>query len=280
MKNLIFFLIFSTVVASCGRGKSTSNDFGIDSSYIIGGTTEVNYPLTTTVTLNNGHCSGVKVSDTKVITAAHCVFAEGLNVYLNYFPGYTNIIKNYLGENEGYTVKNIYIHKTYDDEVENLVNRNLDNDDALKNAYDIVILEFREEIKNVNIAQINFELINTSATGLITGAGRELGENNNFVKSKRFKSAQVEFIQIEDVSKDFIEEYNANNIANYYHLTLGSMSNNNQSGLAPGDSGGGLFLENNLVGINSFSGHLVPIQTYFHAHTRLSDLKAWIEKIL
>lgn len=280
MNNLILILMISTFVASCGRDKSTSKDVDIAPSYIIGGSSEVNYPLTTTVSLNNGQCSGVKVGDTKVMTAAHCVFAKGLDVYLNYFPGYTNIVKNYLGESVSYIVKKTYIHKTYDDEVENLVSRNLQNDEALKNAYDIVILEFREEIKNVNIAQINFETTSPSTTGLITGAGRELGKSNNFVKSQKIKSAQVEFIQIEDISKDFLEEYNATNIANYYHLTLGSMSSNNKSGLAPGDSGGGLFLENNLIGINSFSGHLIPLQTYFHAHTRLSDLKTWIEDIL
>ncbi len=281
MKNLFLLFLLLTIISSCGqRSPISDNEYKMTSSYIVGGDSKENHPLSTTVTLNNGHCSGVKVGKNKILTAAHCLYSEGTNVYLNYFPGYKNIITNHLGNSKEYPVKNTFIHKTYTDEVQRIEEGKSTNEEASISSYDIALIEFYEEIKDVNTAVLNLTDTNFSNSLVITGGGKELNKDGRFVDSQKIKSAFVDQIQIEDIDEVFLEEYKSEKIDTYYLLTLGSMSNSNKASLAPGDSGGGIFFGNKLIGINSFSAHLVPVKTYFHAHTRLADLQVWLEDLL
>lgn len=287
MKILSTFSSFLLLMCLVSCGNKSDHNLDIENSYILNPISDVTFALTTTVSLNYDQCSGIKISPTHIIFAAHCIYVDGYEIlgYPQYYPEEIILIKNHKNKIKEYKVRRLYIHKSYRTEVEEKITQGARTEDAGRYSSDVAIIELEDEIQDVNIAKIDFSKVDSKEDGnddvVITGVGSIHDKNYNLISSDKINNGKTKLLNISNIFENMVKEKDLINVQTRYIFTKGTLYDNlANSGLSYGDSGGGLFKDDKLIGINSFIFTDSEKYTHLHGHTRLDKLKEWISEIL
>lgn len=242
---------------------------------LIGGKSlsESKFELSSLVAIG-GYCSAVKISERKILTAAHCLHTNLSYEIKPVMRGNGSIVlRSSSGITSDYQVVSYREHPTY------RVNREKSLETGMpmrKNHYDVAIIEVDREIENSTIGTINLDEVPERADLILTGQGCEVN-NGEVVFRKRFSYGDTKKLNPGTGMRAFIAR-NVTDISplSFYIFTLGAFYTH-QVSLCPGDSGGPVLYNGDIVAINS--GILYgkdKVYGKLHFHTNLSYIRSWI----
>ncbi len=265
----ILFLVSTTTLAATIIGgqvadESSEND-GIFEFRVSSATTLNMYSL----------CTATKIAENAFLTAAHCFNS-------NRSPSFINIskkIKNQDFKYEAIEVERLEIHSTYL------------KGSAILREFDaaIVLVKPTTLFSSLMSRSIDFTHVKFRTPVEYYGFGCQKTNNDTTDSFPVKKHAQNETLQEAILKKNYgtysrYVNYYSKEIYRVHLLTSGLTKSPDSSSLCSGDSGGPVFVNNRLVGINvtyldNFDNEGVTNQgaTYVNLHVRLSPLKRWIE---
>lgn len=236
---------------------------------------------------NIGFCTATKISDTKLITAAHCLYGKDIeNIGWVNSPEFSLSRGDYF---QGLYVESVKIHPSYRKyRLRGGANRLIGNDIA------VITLEENEdkswrEFQNLKSYSLNFEYVEDNTDLLVYGYGCQVSFGiKDDVRRRKFGD-------ILTISKESI--LNTDEVAiNTEQLDLifpskffsyGADESKDYISLCSGDSGGPVFNTNNeIVGINASGFFKKGITednpdrkfTHINLFNRVSTVESWILK--
>ncbi len=222
-------------------------------------------------------CSSTKIGKNLLITAAHC-FDDNKNPSV---LGISTKIVNRDFEYDGVEVEKIIIHPSYSDQDENF------------NSPDVALVYVKNNVDfdKVEMRQLDFDFVQDNRPLEYWGFGCQKTTNNtdNYYPIKKSGKNSSQALNVLNrkfgIFTETINE-NAEIIYSSMILTAGISMSKNVSSLCWGDSGGPVFLNDKLVGINASylskdmkeDGSSVAGVTDVNLHVRLSSIKNWIQE--
>ena len=204
-------------------------------------------PATIGISRDNHHaCTAARVGPRHLLTAAHCVWsASSLEVY--YDATHDVQLRFPDGTLAAYKVKAAHVHPLWSSKcAETLCSASAVT--AKLDAPDVAVLELEEEPKNLAQAKVDRtpfvpgDLVRVTGFGCTTGV--HVADTNVAVALRTAEQKVVEpGAAIHDGS--FVEAADEPVYAGNYALTAGN------AGLCPGDSGGPLYRNGSVVGVNA-----------------------------
>lgn len=185
-------------------------------------------------------------------------------------------LKTHFDKNTAVTVNETFIHHTFKAEVKTSFNSEF----AGLWSYDVAVIKVNEKIRDIEIAELNFDPVTPNLDVLIGGYGCEVSIGDAFdYKKSRYKIAISAVTQKADekVGEEFKHAPEVNTY-NYFSLPTGP----EKAALCPGDSGGPVYLvgTGEIIGVNSLAYNNKDQIHYLNGHTRISELKNWFAKVL
>jgi secreted trypsin-like serine protease len=248
----------------------------------------------------NNQCTATKIREDVLLTAAHCFehIQERSSIL-----GFTTKIDNSDFDFEGVEISKVVIHPTYvlDNEDENQDSSNeesllgTDEDEMGSDQIDmaIVFLKPGTSFGNITAREIDYEFVNPDASVEIWGYGCQKSTNSTddyLPLKKHGKSKTLDQVVLRKnygrLTRAVHNEANIiyqNNI-----LTAGLNIDSKSSSVCFGDSGGPLFKDGKLVGVNTTylakgmdqNGKSPSGKTDVNLHQRLSVVKDWLKEEL
>jgi secreted trypsin-like serine protease len=209
-------------------------------------------------------CSGTLVSSKWVLTAGHCVYGtEGFIRNAKFTIGGSNYSGTYFKTTSGWV-------------------NNIDTKDPLALGNDIALIELDSEVSNVKPAAFYTETDELAQIGTFVGFGQTgdgiTGEKEGTFGTKRAGTNNIGWTgQSFDFSdRILMSDFDDPRVSNATDL---------EYSIASGDSGGGMFIDGYLAGVNSFGyakedGTPDGSYTDLMGVTRVSSYIDWIGNII
>lgn len=283
MKSIVLFLFLITV-----------NSYA--SIKIIGGEISVNDPLSgiiNIIVLNSldeedmEQCTATKVSETQIITAAHCLYdrkveALGWSNNVEYSEDATN-------DFTGLYVKRVDMHPSYE------AQRKLGSHEKLS-GQDVAIVTFDKEKGNywhefdkLRVHELSFDFVEVGASLKMFGYGCQdfIGTDSSVMLKKESEITSVDRDWLSDLGGNFpyiLKDYSTD-IYSAKFVSPGIKSGQSNASMCSGDSGGPVLNSNlEVVGINASvifndlkeNGDMASGVSYLNLHNRISTIKDWI----
>lgn len=234
------------LVVGCIRRDDTISTSDRD---LIGGDESHNaeIPATIGISQNNHHaCTASRVGPRHLITAAHCVFsASSLEVY--YDAAHDVQLRFPDGMLATYKVKEAHVHPLWSSKcADTLCSASAVT--AKLDAPDVAVLELEEEPKNLATAKVDRTPLAPGDLVRVTGFGCTTGvhvTDSNVAVALRTADQKVVDPSAAIHDGSFVEAADEPIYAGNYALTAG------KAGLCPGDSGGPLYKNGAVVGVNA-----------------------------
>jgi hypothetical protein len=230
--------------------------FLMNSAYALeNGVKTFKYPYTAQVRIA-GFCSATHLGRGFFLTAGHCIYkirGGQVSVKSRLAPGKPLKVRTYIGKRKSssYTIKSIYVHNSY----KKSVRKERDMEKASLKALDLAIVVVEEE-PNIPAATLSFGT--PAIDDYVTVAGSGLDENNNSGSLK---------IGISYILSRYKHPTNK-----YYSFFI----SRERSKLNRGDSGGGVYIGNSVVGVNSAKLPSLKKDMIYS----INHAKGWINEIL
>lgn len=246
-------------------------------AYLIGGRLAKKSELKSAVYINN-NCTATKIGDQFFLTAAHCVYdyQNGL-IRDAYFIGSHLTIQTHYGVDKVLTIVKSFPHYSFVSWVEEKLKQKRPTHNAALESYDIALIKVEESTPSIPVADISSDKIKTNKSVFIGGYGCENG------KWKRPETPNLKIAvtkTVDQVKYDYSGR-NLNQAFYYNFYTKGLLLDFKTASLCPGDSGGGVFLNGKVIGVNS--QYIFKDRSgisLVNLHTRLDDIQDWILKTL
>ncbi|QQR91461.1 MAG: trypsin-like serine protease [Myxococcales bacterium] len=290
MMRLNHFVYFSLPACLYFTACSVAGDSTVegDEGALVGGSIAKDNEFTSILNIS-GVCSGVKLSDHRLLTAAHCVTEKslsetfGANLAEGYKPGAIEYMTAQHDLNRAdvpwskMTIVNTFLPLWWKEECQD----GCTVDDYISRAPDLAVIQTVEELPG-RAAELDSSAVNPGDEVIITGMGCE-GDPNSVDEYGR-PIRRLKF----GMSKVIRDERYIPSVYEGYIQTNGSTNDASAPLLCPGDSGAGVFRydpadpsREQLIGINS----TFPYDGKVNLHTRLSATSAygvaqWLESML
>jgi hypothetical protein len=269
---LILFIAFNTSLFA-----QFNND-------LIGGkkiTDKADYPSVISFVDN---CTAAKVSEFHFLFAAHCVTDyEKAKINEAFQPGKKLFIQSHvLKNNLEVTIEKVFVFNEYYEKMrEFLISKKLPPWFAGYFASDVALVKVKEKSLDLMIAEVDFSEVQDTEKLTIMGYGcdRAIGQMEKYTPT--LKAQEVRSTNINPLKKSF--EHDPELVFDINFLTEGIILNSNSASLCPGDSGGPVFKENKIVGVNSFYTFTINKNiSYLNLHTRFNNQKVleWMKTAL
>ena len=263
---------------------------------IIGGETSANDQLSgviNIIVLNSlneedmEQCTATKISETQVISAAHCFY--GRKVETIGWSNNTEYSEDVESDFFGLYVKSIDMHPSYE------AQRKLGSLEKLS-GQDLAIVTFDKdkgnywhEFDKLKIHELSFDAIEAGANLRMFGYGCQdfIGTDSSVMLKKEAEIVTVGESWLSDLGGHFpyILQYYASGIYLSKFVSLGIKSGQSSASMCSGDSGGPVLNSHlQVVGINASTifndleenGDMGSGVSYLNLHNRISIVKDWI----
>ena len=232
---------------------------------------------------NYFNCTATKISPNTFITAAHC-FERKVPASI----GFSTQVRNKEFEYDGLEIENVITHESYNGDKED------SEEDFGANSIDLALVKVKtnSEFDKIKIRELDFSDVAPNAKVEMWGFGCQKSNNkiDDYFPVKKFASnTTLDKSKLAGKFGIFTAQVNETKDQIYKNTipTSGINLSKTAASLCSGDSGGPLFSNNKLVGVN-FS-YLAEIQedgtsktglTTVNLHVRLSVVKSWVEETL
>lgn len=219
-----------------------------DDKDLIGGdeTHNADVPATVGISLDGHHaCTASRVGPRHLLTAAHCVFnASSLEIY--YAPKSTITLRAANDTQTPMIVKSASVHPLWASKcADTLCSASAVT--AKLDAPDVAVIELEEEPKNLATAKVDREPLAAGDLVRVTGFGCTTGVYVSDNVAVALRTAEQKVVAATAAIHDgsFVTAADLPVFGGNYALTAGA------AGLCPGDSGGPLYRNGAVVGVNA-----------------------------
>ncbi len=283
MIRVLFLLLASAVLAI----------FAASSSAMVGG--HVNPPglsrYPTTVNIN-GSCTGVKIGSRSFLTAAHCVLNHALKVVEPmYQPGAPiNITNDPSAQIASFTT--LEIETTYPDPhyLSGCTMLPCDIMAMRRSGADVALIVVKKPTENIPIARVHYQRIAQGTPIVLTGYGMEDYSNPVRVPSDpvTYPLGRLSYFNSVAYDSSLPAGHGYPSMGSDFFYTMGRAADPSHAGMAPGDSGGPVYLDDIsgdlVVGINmayfTLSGPLAISGEIFSGHSGLQTVGFWMASLV
>lgn len=246
------------------------------------------YPATVQLTFTNGACTGTKIGQYAVLTAAHCVDTAGGGIDVAASPGAKVVLRTVAApQGRTFTIARVHVHP---ERVAVCVREGCPRDSAAmktRKQPDVAVLELDEPIVGVPSARTRTATVPVGTEVVLAGFGctvdrwgKKSWDDRLRARATRTEAASIAVHVGSHVSPDEAMAH-----ARSYLFTRGLGSTTDAASLCSGDSGGPLYARADdadatleVVGVHSsYTFYPVGVRalSVTNWHTRLDDDSAF-----
>jgi trypsin len=228
-------------------------------------------------------CTASKIGAKFILTAAHCVYGKNVNSI-----AWSNSGSVDLGDENatlyGLYVKKVNIHPSY--ELFKMLGKSFGANDIAILEVDTTKGNFLNRFQEIPSLKLDFIPVMSGETLQTYGYGCEaVNDLDNPISHKKISDiASLAYSSLNTSCSSLDPLINQNAPAIYKtQIVSSSLASGGKSSLCEGDSGGPVLRNGKVVGVNSQS---IIDQTsqaqeaYLNLHSRLSEVKNWVESII
>jgi len=228
-------------------------------------------------------CTGSKIGGRFILTAAHCVYGKNVNTI-----GWSNSESVDLEDEStnlyGLYVKKVNIHPSY--ELFKMLGQTYKSSDVAIIEVDTSKGNFLHKFNELPSHDMDFSPVMSGEKIQAYGYGCEKAGDLDNPKSRK-KMADLDMLPFTSLTTNCssiapVVNQNASEIYKAQMISS-TLRSGGKSSLCEGDSGGPTMRNGKIVGVNSqylIDQSLESDEAYFNLHSRLSEIKGWMNSIL